>query len=255
MEDGAAAEEEAYVLRLPLPLAARVRELMQAPGATREMAMHVQFVEQPGFVAGRLARVRIGEDYFPATLMDLPTVVESAKSVDGMSYYKCGHVSQMLVVSEMMMTPAPPPSYVARDGLTPPARGIRDFWAANQPINPHGGEGTAEVERVEAKLKRILDGQGGPLDDEPPSAAAGAQPAASVAAGERALLFARAAGDTAAGREASAAAALGMREGAVATSVPGAATAGAQQHTFQDLFGDSSDDSDESDPVEDGMDA
>lgn len=246
-------DEEAYVLRLPLPLAARVRELMELPGATRDMGMHVEFVDQPGFEQGRLARVRIGEDFFPATLMDLPTVIESAKSVDGVSYYKSGHVSQVLVVSEMMMTPAPPSSYVERDGLTPPARGIRDFWAANQPINPRSDEEAAEIERVEAKLKCIIDGQMDVDEDEGRAPVApGAGPAAGLGGGR--------------GGEAASAGGPSLAEGprgstltaaaaAAAAQPSGAAAPAPPQHTFQDLFGDSDEDSDESDPAESGLDA
>lgn len=250
------ADEEAYVLRLPLSLAARVRELMQAPGATRDMAMHIQFIDQPGFEKGRLARVRIGEDFFPATLMDLPTVVESAKSIDGVSFYKCGHVSQMLVVSEMMMTPAPPSNYVEADGLTPPARGIRKFWAANQPLNPRNATEAADIERVEAKLKRLVDGQE-LLEEEAPAPGVPAREAATSSGGG--------AGNVLVPRCVDEPSSFPTRHGqfplpahverqAVAAQ-PSAPAASVPQHTFQDLFGDSDDDSDESDPAESGMDA
>ncbi|KAJ1620200.1 TAFII55 protein conserved region-domain-containing protein [Pavlovales sp. CCMP2436] len=238
-----ALDEEAYVLRLPLSLAARVRELMQTPGATRDMSMQVQFAEQPGFEPGRFARVRIGEDFFPATLMDLPTVVESAKSIDGVSFYKSGHVSQVLVVSEMMMTPPPPASYVERDGLTPPARRIRDFWAANQPMSARD-EGTGEVERVEAKLRRIVDGQGAAPGDEDDGFA-------TTPAGGGGAFPARAGAPLAPQSRAAPNPAFAQALQAAGGSQPAVSVQTTAPHTFQTLFGDSDDESDdESDPAE-----
>mmetsp|Transcript_2477 Transcript_2477/g.7275 ORF Transcript_2477/g.7275 Transcript_2477/m.7275 type:complete len:286 (+) Transcript_2477:3-860(+) len=156
-------EEEAYVLRLPDSLAARVADLQHQLGSGQELDMDVEFVNAPGHDAGRVAKVRIGSDHFPAVLMDLPTVVESGKSLDGVNYYKSGHVSQVLVVSELMMKPPRPQSYVLPDGLTPPTKGIRAYWSSQRPMRDNDVV-TGDVQRVEAKLKRILDGQG--ADDE-----------------------------------------------------------------------------------------
>jgi transcription initiation factor TFIID subunit 7 len=219
--------EEAYILRLPVSLSARVRELMSMPGATRGMAMSVQFIAQDGFKPGRLARVQIGDDYYPATLMDLPTVVETAKSLDGTSYYKAGHVGQVLVVSERMMTPAPPASYVERDGLTPPTRRIRDFWAANQPLNSRDNP-PAEVERIEGKLKRIAEGQA----EDPADLAVGAQPGAPAFPVMSTPASAAMAPGSQAGR------------GTVLPATEEVASPPRLEHTMQDLFGDSEEDSD-----------
>lgn len=234
------------MLRLPRSLAARVEELMALPDATQEMAVDIQFVEQPGYEPGRAARVRIGVDYFPAILMDLPTVVEAHKSTDGINYYKTGHVGQVLVVSEMMMSSPPPSSYSLPDGLTPPTRGIRAHWDRYCPLDATLAS-VHEVENVEARLKQIADGQTTP--------AAGFESIADGAmSGDEALLeedgnevagaagraVADADGDTAqlnrpAGRATAGSASDEPRRAEQGQGAPVA---------FSDLFGDASDNSD-----------
>jgi transcription initiation factor TFIID subunit 7 len=215
-----------------------VRELLTAPGASQEGTVSVQFLDQPGFPQGRLARVRIGDDLFPATLMDMPTVLESAKSMDGATYYKSGHVGQVLVVSERMMTPPPPASYVMRDGLTPPTRGIRDFWAANQPMNARD-EGTGEIERVEAKLKRIVDGQTDGLVDQTLDGA-GAEPSGP----SRLAALPTSAATVHQLVAPSGPSAVAALPAAMANAVASELLHG--QHTLQDLFGDSEEESEDS---------
>ena len=77
------------MLRLPDKLATVVRERLQA----QEMGdMHY---EATGEFNGKGYRFHLGGDVYPATLGDLPCVVETHKSFDKHTYFKTGEVGQV----------------------------------------------------------------------------------------------------------------------------------------------------------------
>ena len=53
-----------------------------------------------GIDKNRRGRFQLDKEVLPCTLVDLPTHVEAYKSIDCQTYYKCGDVSQMIVVQK-----------------------------------------------------------------------------------------------------------------------------------------------------------
>lgn len=51
-----------------------------------------------GLEQTRLGRFRFHDQLYPCELVDIPTIVEAYKSIDCMTYYKAGDVSQMILV-------------------------------------------------------------------------------------------------------------------------------------------------------------
>ncbi|KAM0045088.1 putative TAFII55 protein region [Helianthus debilis subsp. tardiflorus] len=100
---------------------------------------------------GRSGTFVIGNDCFPASLLDLPTIVESYKTYDDNVLIKTADVGQMIVVGEEV----DPPLDVAecRHGLTPPMRDARRRRFRREPdLNPE------LVQRVEKDLLNIMNG-------------------------------------------------------------------------------------------------
>ncbi|CAD5315619.1 unnamed protein product [Arabidopsis thaliana] len=93
----------------------------------------------------------IGNDEFPASLLDLPAVVESFKTYDDCALVKTADIGQMIMVRE---PGDPAPNTVEyRHGLTPPMKDARKRRFRREPdLNPE------LVQRVERDLLNILSG-------------------------------------------------------------------------------------------------
>ena len=89
--------------------------------------------------------------------MQLPTIVETQKSLDGASFCKTGHVSHLLVVEKDSSNL--PTGNVLKDGLTPPCANIRQRRWRKLPDFDF-----KEVEQVAIELEAIR--RGGPLKPE-----------------------------------------------------------------------------------------
>ena len=100
----------------------------------------------------KAATFRLGDDIeMPAELVSLPTVVETHKSLDGITFYKTGLATNMVVVGE----PSPQSGAERRDGITPPACNIkRRKWRRRPPRQ------MKEVEQVAMELEALQ--RGGP---------------------------------------------------------------------------------------------
>ncbi|PKI71504.1 hypothetical protein CRG98_008021 [Punica granatum] len=100
---------------------------------------------------GRTGTFVIGNDSFPASLLDLPTVVESYKTYDDTNLVKTADVGQLIMVRE---PGDPAPDVVEyRHGLTPPTRDARKRRFRREPdLNPEF------VRRVEKDLLNIMAG-------------------------------------------------------------------------------------------------
>ncbi|XP_060970753.1 transcription initiation factor TFIID subunit 7 isoform X2 [Cannabis sativa] len=100
---------------------------------------------------GRTGTFVIGNENFPASLLDLPCVVESYKTYDDSVLIKTADVGQMIMVRE---PDDPAPDAVEyRHGLTPPMRDARKRRFRREPdLNPE------LVRRVEDDLLNISAG-------------------------------------------------------------------------------------------------
>jgi len=88
--------EEHFILRAPPALAARLRRVLaeDASSISDASSLQLEFSED-----GRTGQLHIGADVFPAKLLDLPTKVESWKSLDDVNLVKSADIGQIIVVS------------------------------------------------------------------------------------------------------------------------------------------------------------
>ncbi|EEF31114.1 transcription factor, putative [Ricinus communis] len=100
---------------------------------------------------GRSGTFVIGNEHFPASLSDLPCVVESYKTYDDSALVKTADIGQMIMVRETGDTAPDVVEY--RHGLTPPMRDARKRRFRREPdLNPE------LVRRVERDLLNIMAG-------------------------------------------------------------------------------------------------
>lgn len=134
--------EEQFILRVPPSVAERIDRLLNE--STSE-SLDLSFSD------GRNGTFVIGEDHFPASLLDLPSIVESYKTYDDTVLIKTADVGQMIMVRD---DGDPAPDAVEhRHGLTPPMRDARRRRFRREPdLNPE------LVRRVERDLLNIMNG-------------------------------------------------------------------------------------------------
>ncbi|OWM73397.1 transcription initiation factor TFIID subunit 7 [Punica granatum] len=139
--------EEQFILRVPPSVAERIEQLLnEDPSSSEDKSLDLSFLED-----GRTGTFVIGNDSFPASLLDLPTVVESYKTYDDTNLVKTADVGQLIMVRE---PGDPAPDVVEyRHGLTPPTRDARKRRFRREPdLNPEF------VRRVEKDLLNIMAG-------------------------------------------------------------------------------------------------
>ncbi|KAK4764389.1 hypothetical protein SAY87_013827 [Trapa incisa] len=139
--------EEQFILRVPPSVAERIERLLnEDPSSSAENSLDLSFLED-----GRNGKFAIGGDSFPASLLDLPTVVESYKTYDDTNLVKTADIGQIIMVRE---ADDPAPDVVEyRHGLTPPMRDARKRRFRREPdLNPE------LVRRVEKDLLNIMAG-------------------------------------------------------------------------------------------------
>jgi transcription initiation factor TFIID subunit 7 len=102
--------EEVFVLRAPPVLADRLRRIL-AEDSQAAADLELQFGED-----GRTGTLRVGSDVYPAQLQDLPTKVETWKTLDDVNLVKAADVGQIIVVSPP--GEALPTDDVSVDGVT-----------------------------------------------------------------------------------------------------------------------------------------
>jgi transcription initiation factor TFIID subunit 7 len=76
--------------------------------------------------------VRIRKNLYAAKLVDLPTIIESSKTLDKKALYKTADICQMLMIGEpisheetILAYPSKSSDYIYPHGLTPPLRWVR----------------------------------------------------------------------------------------------------------------------------------
>lgn len=140
--------EEQFILRVPPNVAERIERLLNENNASssEDKSLDLQFSDD-----GRSGTFVIGDEHYPASLLDLPAVVESYKTYDDNSLVKTADIGQMIMVRES--GDAAPDVIECRHGLTPPMRDARKRRFRREPdLNPE------LVSRVEKDLLKIIAG-------------------------------------------------------------------------------------------------
>lgn len=153
-------------------LATKIRSRLQDEQADEEMMeLHAEQKaegEAWGFTGQRMVMKFQGRSY-PARLVNLPTLVETHKTFGGSTYYKCGDVSQLVVVYESEKERQEDEDRHVEgdswqtyhpDGLSPPLRDVvtRRFSKARRAAKD--AYGVEEVAAVEAMMIEIVSNQG-----------------------------------------------------------------------------------------------
>ncbi|KAG8484895.1 hypothetical protein CXB51_021829 [Gossypium anomalum] len=123
--------DEQFILRVPPSVAERINRLLSENASSSEdKSLDLEFSED-----GRTGTFVIGNDRFPASVLDLPCVVESYKTYDDSALVKTADVGQMILVRES--GEASPDVVEYRHGLTPPLRDARKRRFRREPdLNP-----------------------------------------------------------------------------------------------------------------------
>ncbi|XP_038724833.1 transcription initiation factor TFIID subunit 7 [Tripterygium wilfordii] len=139
--------EEQFILRVPPSIAERLNQLLSENASSSEdNSLDLSFSED-----GRSGTFAIGSESFPASLLDLPAVVESYKTYDDCALVKTADIGQMIMVREA--GDAAPDVLEYRHGLTPPMRDARKRRFRREPdLNPE------LVQRVEKDVLNIMAG-------------------------------------------------------------------------------------------------
>ncbi|XP_017700620.2 transcription initiation factor TFIID subunit 7-like [Phoenix dactylifera] len=139
--------EEQFILRVPPSVSERIERLFNENASSSEDgSLDLSFSED-----GRNGTFMIGNERFPASLLDLPCIVESYKTYDDTVLIKTADVGQIIMVREEG-DPAPE-GIEFKHGLTPPMRDARRRRFRREPdLNPEF------VQRVERDLLNIMSG-------------------------------------------------------------------------------------------------
>ncbi|XP_019169769.1 PREDICTED: transcription initiation factor TFIID subunit 7-like isoform X1 [Ipomoea nil] len=139
--------EEQFILRVPPSVAEQIdRLLSENASSSEDKRLDLSFSED-----GRTGTFVIGNEHFPAALLDLPCTVESYKTYDDSVLIKTADIGQMIMVGEEG-DPAPD-AVEYRHGLTPPMRDARRRrFRRELDLNPE------LVKRVEKTLQNIMAG-------------------------------------------------------------------------------------------------
>ncbi|KAI3980902.1 hypothetical protein MKX01_025467 [Papaver californicum] len=142
--------EEQFILRVPPSVAEKIELLFNENSAStsedKASSLDISFSED-----GRTGTFAIGDERFPASLLDLPGIVESYKTYDDTNLVKTADIGQIIMVREE--GDHSPDGVEYRHGLTPPMRDARRRRFRREPdLNPE------LVQRVEKDLLNIMAG-------------------------------------------------------------------------------------------------
>ncbi|KNA18050.1 hypothetical protein SOVF_073910 [Spinacia oleracea] len=141
--------EDQFILRVPPSIAEQIERLLnEDPSSSEDKLLDLSFSED-----GRTGTFMIGDDRFPASLLDLPCITESYKTYDDNVLIKTADIGQMIMVREG--NDNVPDTVEYRHGLTPPMRDARRRRFRREPdLNPE------VVQRVENDLCNIMRTRG-----------------------------------------------------------------------------------------------
>ncbi|ORX50441.1 hypothetical protein DM01DRAFT_1384715 [Hesseltinella vesiculosa] len=142
--------EEHLILRLPEgQLCEKLHEYVKK----REIPEDVKL----NFKDNRRGYFSIDGERHEVTLVDLPTIIESQKTLDKKQFYKIADISQMLVVDGASMEPLAPQTqgrnhepFMYPHGLTPPMK-----WARKRRFRKKLSK--RAIEEVEKEVERLLE--------------------------------------------------------------------------------------------------
>ena len=146
-----ATQEDHFVVQVPDDVAERLRAAIRGESDAPDMG--VVFGSEPASGDARTATFRFGGEELPARLAQLPTTVETHKSLDGVTFYKTGTLGPALVVEHKSNEAALPAAAELVDGLAPPAANIRQRRFRKRPARTK-----REVLQVELELEAALRG-------------------------------------------------------------------------------------------------
>ncbi|CAN1277541.1 Transcription initiation factor TFIID subunit 7 [Linum perenne] len=137
--------EEQFILRVPPSVAESIERLLnESASNSEEQSLDLSFSED-----GRSGTFSIGDEQFPASLLDLPCIIESFKTYDDCALVKTADIGQMIMVRGP--NDSAPDTTEYRHGLTPPMRDARKRRFRREPdLNPE------LVQRVERDLLNIM---------------------------------------------------------------------------------------------------
>ncbi|KAI9314491.1 TAFII55 protein conserved region-domain-containing protein [Dichotomocladium elegans] len=142
--------EEHLILRMPQgELADKLREQVRKREISDDVKLH--------FRDSRRGYFFLDGKRYDTTLVDLPTIIESQKTLDNKQFYKIADISQMLIVDDGSHPRDDPParsnttdSYTFEDGLTPPLKHVRRR-RFRQRLSKRA------IEDVEREVERLLE--------------------------------------------------------------------------------------------------
>lgn len=151
--------ESQFVLRLPLAPAQSLRHAIREGMTTIKDRLFISMESDM-----RRGTVRFDNWYLPAKIVDLPTVTESYKTIDGKNFYKTADICQMMLCKEEDdASDEESPNKKRRDpskvekkylyphGLTPPLKNVR-----KRRFRRTLRKKFVEVPEIEKEVKRLL---------------------------------------------------------------------------------------------------
>lgn len=160
------------ILRVPDELAQRLHSFIDEKGEKESTVLLTpKIVRNSDNESVTQFDFQYGNFVSTASILDLPCVIESHKTLDDINVYKCGNISQMVYVhpnGERFLEDVPnfqflackqliksgneyKVRYLARDGLTPPTKDIRNrFFRKEFPVE------RSEIREVEQEMVSIL---------------------------------------------------------------------------------------------------
>ena len=112
--------EEQYILRLPPALAEKMRSAIRKGKQDLGMELHMN--------DSKHGELYMGDEKHRVVVAELPTIVESQKTLNNSTYYKSADIHQVLMVLEPGQEVPPKgiePDLTMKHGLTPPTRNSR----------------------------------------------------------------------------------------------------------------------------------
>ncbi|XP_059474754.1 transcription initiation factor TFIID subunit 7-like [Neocloeon triangulifer] len=153
--------ENQFILRLPAEPAKALREAVRSGSNNLKERLTVKL--EPDM---RHGEVRFDHWLLHARLMDLPTIMESLKTIDNKNFYKTADICQLLVCSTEEEPPPPPEEeapkkkkdpnkvdkkYLWPHGVTPPMKNVRKRRFRKTLKKKY-----VEAPEIEKEVKRLL---------------------------------------------------------------------------------------------------
>ena len=134
-EDDPSIEEQIILRARPGEDADYIKECLErkeVPDMTIKFKGMSMYQEKYANEDARRAVVRIRKNLYSAKLVDLPTIIESSKTLDRKALYKTADICQMLIIGDpisheetILAYPSKPSDYIYPHGITPPLRWVR----------------------------------------------------------------------------------------------------------------------------------